>query len=96
MKDYYSESDRKKFIITNNTDTFMTSEEFAKELFHRIFRDAKDRFILMPGKSIQIECSDDWENLFEKYLVDNFSNSWGAKGDTYMSDAISIREFEER
>lgn len=96
MKDYYSESDRKKFIITNNTDTFMTSEEFAKELFHRIFRDAKDRFILMPGKSIQIECSDDWENLFDKYLVDNFSNSWGAKGDTYMSDAISIREFEER
>ena len=96
MKDYYSESDKKKFIITNNTDVFMTSEEFAKELFHRIFRDAKDRFILMPGKSIQIECSDDWENLFEKYLVDNFSNSWGAKGDTYISDAISIKEFEER
>ena len=96
MKDYYSESDRKKFIITNNTDTFMTSEEFAMELFNKILRDAKNRFILMPGKSIQIECSDDWENLFDKYLVDNFSNSWGAKGDTYMSDLITIREFEER
>lgn len=96
MKDYYSESNTKKFIITNNGDNVMTSEDFAKELFFKIFRDAKDKFILMPGKSIQIECSDDWENLFEKYIADNFSNTWGAKGDTYMSDAISIREFEER
>ena len=73
----------------------MTSEDFAKELFYKIIRDAKDKFILTPGKPIQIECSDDWENLFEKYLVDNFSGTWSG-GDEFMSDLISVREFEER
>lgn len=94
MTDYYSESTKYKFIITNKTDRNMTSEEFAKELFWKVFRDAKDKFILTPGKSIQIECSDDWENLFDTYIAKNFDD-WGS-GETFISDAISIRKFEDR
>lgn len=95
MKDYYLEDETKKFIITNNSDVFMTSEEFAIKLFSKIIHDAKDKFILMPGKSIQIGCSDNLYNMFEKYLFDNFSGTW-AKGDAYISDEISVKEFEER
>lgn len=95
MDNYYSESKTHKYIITNKTDRNMTSEEFAQNLFMRIFRDAKDRFILTPGKSIQIECNDDWENLFEAYLINNFDNAWG-RGDSYISDDIGVRLLEER
>lgn len=94
MKDYYSENNTRKFIIRNLSDSNMTSEEFAKELFAKIIRDAKDKFVLTPGKSIQIECSDDWENLFETYICNNFG-SWGS-GETYIGSNISIKEFEER
>lgn len=95
MNDYYNENKTHKFIVTNNTTHNMTSEEFAKNLFYRIIRDAKDMFILTPGKSIQIECNDDWENLFEKYLIDNFADAWGC-GDSFKSDEISVRFMEER
>lgn len=94
MNDYY-ENKTHKFIVTNNTTHNMTSEEFAKNLFYRIIRDAKDMFILTPGKSIQIECNDDWENLFEKYLIDNFEGTW-SHGDAFMCNDISVRFVEER
>lgn len=95
MNEYYSESKTKKYVITNKSGSNMTSEDFAKNLFMRIIRDAKDRFVLTPGKSIQIECHDDWENLFDAYLINNFDNAWG-NGDAFMSDDIGIKLVEER
>ena len=95
MKDYYSENNIHKFIITNNTNGNMTSEDFAKNLFYKIIRDAKDKFILTPGKSIEIECSDDWENLFEKYLIDNFEGTW-SHGDAFMCNDIGVKYVEDR
>jgi len=95
VNDYYSESKKHKFIITNNTASNMTSEEFAKNLFYRIIRDAKDKFVLTSGKSIEIECTDDWEDLFDKYLIDNFAGAW-SHGDSYTSNDIGIMHIEER
>ena len=95
MKDYYSESKIHKFIITNNTGRDITSEEFARHLFYKIIRDAKDKFLLKAGKSIQIECVNDWENYFDAYMIDNFDGAW-SRGDAFMSDEISIKHCEER
>ena len=92
-KDFVTNSSSSSFIITNNTNETMTSEEFAKKLFEKIIEDAKGRFVLEPGESLTIECGDhSSDGVFEMYIHDEFSG-WNS-GDKYTSDDISI-DFDE-
>ena len=55
----------------------MTSEEVARKLFEKIIEDAKDRFTLEPGESIEYECSDDYcDGVFENFIHHEFDD-WG-------------------
>ena len=76
-KDFVTNSSSSSFIITNNTDEPMTSEEVARKLFEKIIEDAKDRFILDPGESIEYECSDDYgSGVFENFIHNEYGG-WG-------------------
>lgn len=91
--DYVTNSSSSSFIISNNSNKILTSEDVARKLFEKIIEDAKDRFILEPGESISYECSDDsGDGMFEVFIHDTF----GGWGSTYMydNDDVSI-EFEE-
>lgn len=80
-KDFVTNSSSSSFIITNNTDEPMTSEEVARKLFEKIIEDAKDRFTLDPGESIEYECGDHSEDgAFENFIHSEFG-SWG---DSYL------------
>ena len=81
-KDFVTNSSSSSFIIINNTDHLMTSCQFAAKLFEKGFPDendfgysvdeiiasAKDMFVLQPHSLMEIECADDYENLFETYI----------------------------
>ena len=76
-KDFVTNSSSSSFIITNNTDEPMTSEEVARKLFEKIIEDAKDRFTLEPGESIEYECSDDYgSGVFENFIHNEYGG-WG-------------------
>lgn len=92
-RDFVTNSSSSSFIISNNSNKTMTSEDVARKLFEKIIEDAKDRFILEPGESISYECSDhSCDGAFEYFVYNTFSG-WG---DSYVfeNDDVSI-EFEE-
>ena len=79
--DFVTNSSSSSFIIVNNTDSPMTSYQFAAKMFEfgqvdsnfgystdEIISSAKDMFVLEPHSSMEIECADDYENLFETYI----------------------------
>ena len=92
-RDFVTNSSSSSFIISNNSDKTMTSEEVAKKLFEKIIEDAKDRFELEPGEFITYECSDHYsDGAFECFI----HNTFGGWGSTYVfeNDDVSI-EFDE-
>ena len=91
--DFVTNSSSSSFIITNNTNETLTSEDVARKLFERIIEDAKDRFTLAPGDWIEYECGDSYDDgVFEVFIHDTF-NGWG-RTSMYKNDAVSIKFFE--
>jgi hypothetical protein len=67
--DFVTNSSSSSFIISNNTDELMTSEDVARKIFEKIIEDAKDRFELAPGESITYECGDHTDDgAFEMFI----------------------------
>lgn len=102
--DFVTNSSSSSFIISNNTDYPMTSCQFAAKMFEKdndiyddfcytaddVIADAKNMFILKPHESKEIECSDDYNNLFETYIHNSEFHDWY----TYCSDDISVKFLE--
>jgi len=93
-KDFVTNSSSSSFILTNNSNETLSSEEFAEKLVGRIIRDAKGLFELKPGESIELECEDHYENYFETYIHNECGGSWFGSGNYYMDNDISV-EFKE-
>ena len=107
-KDFVTNSSSSSFIIINNTDYPMTSCQFATKLFEKgfpgendfgysvdeIIASARDMFILQPHDSIEIECEDNYENLFETYIHNKLDESYYANFQRFLSDDISVRFLE--
>ena len=86
--DFVTNSSSSSFIITNTSNTTMSSEDIARKFFERIIEDSKDRFTLKPGESIEYECSDGGRT-FESFI----HNEFGGWGDSYLyeNDEVSVR-----
>lgn len=92
-QDFVTNSSSSSFIITNNSDHNLTSEDVARKLFEKIIEDAKDRFVLMPGESISYECGDhDDDGAFENFIHNEFGGWFPSS--LYESCDVNI-EFEE-
>ena len=89
--DFVTNSSSSSFILTNNSNEILSSEEFAKKLVGRIIEDAKGIFTLEPGESIELECEDHYENYFETYIHNECGGGWFGSGTHYMDDDISIK-----
>ena len=91
--DFVTNSSSSSFIITNNTNETLTSEDVARKFFEKIIEDAKDRFTLEPGESIEYECSDHYsDGEFEVFI----HNTFGGWGSTYLYEDNGIDvEFSE-
>ena len=91
--DFVTNSSSSSFIITNNTDETLTSEEIVRKLFERIIEDAKDRFTLGPGECIEYECGDsDYDGAFENFIHREFT--WLGDSDLYQYDNVSVELYE--
>lgn len=91
--DFVTNSSSSSFIISNNSNEFMTSEDVARKLFEKIIEDAKDRFELEPGESIEYECGDSYyDGAFENFIHSAFCG-WGCTS-AYENDYVTI-EFGE-
>lgn len=92
--DYVTNSSSSSFIITNKSNETMTSEEVARKLFERIIEDAKDRFTLEPGESINYTCGDHLydDGAFE-YFIHNEFRGWGHEY-VYENENVSIDFYE--
>lgn len=91
--DFVTNSSSSSFIITNNTDETLTSEEIVRKLFERIVDDANDRFTLAPGECIEYECGDsDSDGRFENFIHREFS--WLGDADLYNDNGISVELYE--
>ena len=76
--DFVTNSSSSSFIITNNSNETMSSEDVARKLFEKIIEDAKDRFTLNPGESIEYECGDHGsDGAFENFIHSEFGG-WGS------------------
>lgn len=74
--DFVTNSSSSSFIITNKSNETMTSENIVRKLFEKIIADAKDRFTLEPGESIEYECGDSVsDGAFENFIHHEF-HSW--------------------
>ena len=88
-EDFVTNSSSSSFIITNNSDEMLTSEEIAIKLFEKIIEDAKDRFSLESGECIEYECGDSsCDGAFEQFIHDEFGG-WG-NSYLYKHDDVSI------
>lgn len=76
--DFVTNSSSSSFIITNNSNEYLTSEDIARKLFEKIIEDAKDRFELAPGECIEYECGDNLsdDGAFETFIHNTFGG-WG-------------------
>ena len=92
-RDFVTNSSSSSFVICNNTNETLTSEDIVRKLFERILEDAKDRFILEPGESLVYECSDHLSDGEFEVFIHNTFGGWGSSS-AYNTDDISI-EFEE-
>lgn len=87
--DFVTNSSSSSFIITNNSNETMSSEEVARKLFQKIIEDAKDRFTLEAGESIELECGDHGsDGAFENFIHSEFGG-WGSSY-LYETDEVSI------
>lgn len=92
-RDFVTNSSSSSFIITNNTGSTMSSEDIARKFFNKMIEDAKDRFVLAPGESIEYECGDHSDDgAFENFIHSEFG-SWGHDY-LYVNDEVSV-EFGE-
>lgn len=92
-KDYVTNSSSSSFIISNNSNETLTSEDIIRKLFEEIIEDARDRFILEPGESIEYECSDHLDDgAFECFIHDTFG-SWGGSS-VFYNDDVSIKFYK--
>lgn len=92
--DFVTNSSSSSFIISNNSDEVMTSEDIAKKLFEKIIEDSKDRFELAPGESIKYECGDSCyaDGAFECFIHNTFSG-WGSTS-AFENDDVEIKFWE--
>lgn len=89
--DFVTNSSSSSFIISNNTDEPMTSEEIVRRLFEKIIEDAKGRFELEPYSSIEYTCGDHGEDgAFENFIHQTFDYYWGS-GWLFENDDVSIK-----
>ena len=87
--DFVTNSSSSSFIITNNSNEIMTSEDIARKLLEGIIKDAKDRFELEPGESITYECSDHMDDgAFEVFIHNIYDEYY------FPCDDISIEYHE--
>lgn len=93
-RDFVTNSSSSSFIITNNSTETLTSEDIARKLFEKIIEDAKDRFTLSPGESIEYECGDsiNSDGAFEAFIHEAFGGWWS--GSLYRSDDVDVRLYE--
>jgi len=88
--DFVTNSSSSSFIITNNTNETMTSEDVARKFFEKIIEDAKDRFTLEPGESIEYECGDGGsDGAFENFIHSEFSSWW--VHDCYENEDVTVK-----
>ena len=89
--DFVTNSSSSSFIITNNSDKTMTSEDIAKKLFEKIIEDARDRFELAPGESIEYECGDCVcdDGAFETFIHNTFGG-WCSTS-VFANDDVSVK-----
>lgn len=94
--DFVTNSSSSSFIIKNNSDKAMTSEEIAHEFFDAIIEDAKGRFTLQPGEKIIYECGDhpSEDGWFETFIHDFFDGYGSFNIFHYISKSIGI-DFDE-
>jgi hypothetical protein len=74
--DFVTNSSSSSFIISNNSNEFMTSEDLIRKLFENIVEDAKDRFELAPGESIRYECGDHKDDGAFEVFIHNIYNRY--------------------
>ena len=87
--DFVTNSSSSSFIITNNSNETMDSEEIVRKFFEKIIEDAKGRFTLGPGESIDYECGDHGsDGAFENFIHSEFGG-WGSSY-LYENEDISI------
>ena len=91
--DFVTNSSSSSFVICNNTNETLTSEDIVRKLFERIVEDAKGRFILEPGESLECECGDHLSDGEFEVFIHNTFGGWGSTS-VYNTDDISI-EFAE-
>lgn len=88
--DYVTNSSSSSFIISNNTDEPMTSEDVIRKLFEKFIEDAKGRFELEPHSSIEYTCGDHGEDgAFENFIHQTFGY-WGSSW-LFENDDVSIK-----
>lgn len=86
--DFVTNSSSSSFIITNNSDEYLTSEDIARKFFEKIIEDAKGRFELAPGKSITYECGDSMaaDGAFEVFIHNNSCYDY-----VFKNDDVSVK-----
>ena len=88
-EDFVTNSSSSSFIITNNSNEYLTSEDIARKFFEKIIEDAKDRFELGPGESITYECGDHYDDgLFEMFIHNEYD------GYHFGHDDVSVEFYE--
>lgn len=91
-QDYVTNSSSSSFLITNNTDRELTSEEVAVILVSKILEDAKDRFVLPPKGQITYECGDGFtDGAFENFVHDVVGNSCSSR---FGGNEVKVVEYE--
>jgi len=76
---------------------FLNKDELIKDFGYsvdEVIASAKDKFLLPPGSSMEIECFDDYENLFETYIHKYLDGWYGDNYVSYLSDDISVKFHE--
>lgn len=68
----------------------MSSEDIAKKLFEGIIKDAKGRFTIDPGESIEYECGDSGsDGLFECFIHNTFGQ-WNFNDYLFYNNDVEI------
>lgn len=79
---FVTNSSSSSFIIRNNTDDYMSSEDVARSLIAKIIEDAKDKFSDIPPHSqIIVECGDGGDDGSFENFIHNEVDKWWHHGD---------------